>query len=416
MAEPKKEARPRRDLRRLVCAQCLGDTYLGAAIDHDSGDRVCSFCKNVRAVADLSAVVKLADKALSQTVHRVARRPGERSDARSNSFNTAHPFAELIKVNLRKAAPGFARCISDRLIEIGNARRAKGAVHAWSGRHRYAVNTLALPLKTVEEQWQRYRSAVERGGRFFNQDAKSFLDDLFAPLDRRDVNPSVLQPALVLGEIYRARLANTPPEVEVIRKKPAQQLGPPPPALAKTGRMNAERIAVFYGAFNVKTAIAEIRPSIGTTVVTGLFKVDRPVRCLNMSALVFKSWATISIWDPKFQHRRLMRALLHRLHERVARPVVPGAENEYLATQFLAEYLSVHKKIEAVVFDSVQHKGGKNVVLLSSLLGDFSDRQKAYTKSRVKFLPSTVHVHAVKGVDYETENPDRQQNLLFEDK
>ena len=415
MAEPKKEARPRRDPRRLICAQCLGDTYLGQAIDHDAGDRVCSFCKNVRAVADLSAVVKLADKALSQTVHRDARRPGERRDARSSSFNTAHLFAELIKVNLRKAAPGVARGISDRLTEIGKARAAKGAGHAWSGRHRYAVNTLALPLKTVEEQWQRYRSAVERGGRFFNQDAKSFLDDLFAPLDRRDVNPSVLQPALVLGEIYRARLANTPSDVEVIRKKPAQQLGPPPPALAKTGRMNAERIAVFYGAFHVQTAIAEIRPSIGTTVVTGVFKVDRPVRCLNMSALVFKSWATISIWDPKFQHRRLMRALLHRLHERVARPVVPGAEHEYLATQFLAEYLSAHKKIEAVVFDSVQHKGGKNVVLLSSLLGDFSDRQKAYTKSCIKFLPSTVHVHAVKGVDYETENPDRQQNLLFED-
>lgn len=216
---------------------------LGAAIGHDAGDRVCSFCKNVRAVADLSAVVKLTDKALSRTVHRVARPPGERRDARFSSFNTAHPFAELIKVNLRKAAPGVARGISDRLVEIGKARRAKGAAHAWSGRHRYAVNTLALPLKTVEKQWQRYRSAVERGGRFFNQDAKSFLDDLFAPLDRRDVNPSVLQPALVMGEIYRARLANTPPEVDVIRKKPAQQLGPPPPALAKTGRMNAERIS-----------------------------------------------------------------------------------------------------------------------------------------------------------------------------
>lgn len=139
MAEPKNEARSRRNLKRLVCAQCLGDTYLGAAIDHDAGDRVCSFCKSVRAVADLSAVGKMADKALSKTVHRVARRPGERRDARFSSFNTACPFAELIKVNLRKAAPGVARGISDQLIEIGKERRAKGAAHAWSGRHRYGL-------------------------------------------------------------------------------------------------------------------------------------------------------------------------------------------------------------------------------------------------------------------------------------
>lgn len=271
-----------RDVTRegLSAHSALATPISAEAIDHDAGDRVAASARTFA----LSLTFRRSSSWRTRrypNVHRDARRPGERRDARSSSFNTAHLFAELIKVNLRKAAPGVARGISDRLTEIGKARAAKGAGHAWSCRHRYAVNTLALPLKTVE--WQRYRSAVERGGPLFNQDAKSFLDDLL--LGSSDANPSVLQPARSCWARSTGRALRHSSDVEVIGRS-LRIVGPPPPALAKTGRMNAERIAVFYGAFHVQTAIAEIRPSIGTTVVTGVFKVDRPVRSEHVGARI----------------------------------------------------------------------------------------------------------------------------------
>jgi hypothetical protein len=109
-----------------------------------------------------------------------------------------------------------------------------------------------------------------------------------------------------------------------------------------------------------------------------------------------------------------MRALLHSLHERVKRPVVPGSEHEYLATQFLAEYLAVHKNIQAVVFDSAQNVDGKNIVLFPNLLGTFDRRHAAYTKAPIKLVEGHVRVYAVKAVSYEVALADQSKATLWE--
>ena len=39
--------------------------------------------------------------------------------------------------------------------------------------------------------------------------------------------------------------------------------------------MNAQGIAVFYGAGDVETALAEVRPPVGSRVVTAEFEIIR---------------------------------------------------------------------------------------------------------------------------------------------
>jgi hypothetical protein len=164
--------------------------------------------------------------------------------------------------------------------------------------------------------------------------------------------------------------------------------------------MNAERVSVFYGAFDKDTAVAEMRPAIGGQIVVGQFSMTRPLKVLDMLKLEHVSGATISIWDPTFKKRAAMRALLLRLHERVKRPVVPGVEHEYLATQMLAEYLSVYKRVDGVVFGSAQRAGGRNVVFFASTLGNFDTARGTFPDSPLQFVEGAVQVVAVKGVQY----------------
>lgn len=311
---------------KLVCPTCIGDIYLAAAVDVPAGPRRCSFCGSIELVADLVVVAALADKALSLVARQVVRRPGENIGSKFSSYNRARTLEGLVEANLRNAHDGVAGAINKKLLAFGALRRAKGADHAWSSTNRYSAVSLALPLATVEEEWQKYREVVASGGRFFNKRAREFLDELFDSLDRLDMEgrgPNDLQR---IGEVFRARLATSQVEVDAMCKAPAQQLFAPPPERAKTGRMNPERVAAFYGAFDEATAIAELRPSIGSMVVVGKFSIAKSIRLLNMPALSFASRASISIWDPRFKRRRAMRALLHSLQERVGRPVAYSSD------------------------------------------------------------------------------------------
>ena len=80
------------------------------------------------------------------------------------------------------------------------------------------------------------------------------------------------------------------------------ELGPPTGRTAKAGRMNANGISVFYGAFDRDTCLAEVRPPVGSKVVMGKFELLRPVRLLDPAALE-DVFVQRSYFDPLFAQR-----------------------------------------------------------------------------------------------------------------
>lgn len=331
-----------RRIAQMACARCVGDRYLARVVDKRSSPRTCSFCGKVKHVADIAAVALAADDRLAQVAHRVTPFEDPVDLAVGVRYDSdGRTVQGLVEANLSRARAGVAAAIGRELLAIGKARRAKEAEPAWSGRHRYSAASVPFSSAELEELWQQYLGLVNDGARFFNEGARQFLDGLFDAMHRLSVDGLFKHIVPIQErhpkEIYRARLASTSSDVERILGDPAGQLNAPPPELARAGRMNAERVAVFYGAFDSETAVAELRPGIGGRVAVGKFSLKRPVRLLDMPILERSSGATISIWDPEYKERAAMRALLRRLHERVTRPVVPGAEHDYLATQVLAE-------------------------------------------------------------------------------
>jgi hypothetical protein len=129
--------------------------------------------------------------------------------------------------------------------------------------------------------------------------------------------------------------------------------------------MNAAGIAVFYGALDSDTCLAEMRPALGGRVLVGEFRTTQALRVLDFSRLEAARLAELSYFDSKYAEQRERAVFLRRLHGLISRPVVPGHEYEYLITQTLTEYLAhVHQpSFDGVIFQSVQRQGGANIVL-----------------------------------------------------
>jgi hypothetical protein len=129
--------------------------------------------------------------------------------------------------------------------------------------------------------------------------------------------------------------------------------------------MNARGISVFYGATGASTAVAEVRPPVGSKVAVARFAITRPLRLLDLTVLD-KVNDDGSIFDPTLKRRLERVSFLRTLGQRITRPVMPDDEAfEYLATQAIADFLATENepRLDGIMFSSAQSKDGRNVVL-----------------------------------------------------
>jgi hypothetical protein len=130
--------------------------------------------------------------------------------------------------------------------------------------------------------------------------------------------------------------------------------------------MNAAGIAVFYGAFDIDTCLAEVRPPVGSHVVVGEFRLLRPMQLLNFGRLASMPF-THDPFDPEHQEALERWTFLRSLSQRFSMPVMPGVEEfEYLLTQMACEYIGevAAAEIDGIIFPSAQrHHATSNVAL-----------------------------------------------------
>ena len=398
--------------RRKVCAECLGDEYLARAIEQRRPKRVCLFCEEARHVATIEEVAAKADDRLRDVARSVTPFEDPVDIAAGVRYESdGYTIEEILERNLPRAKRDVRRAIAEQFGVIGKSRPVGVLAPNWASGGRYSVSAVQRSSADIEQDWKGYLDLVSGGSRFFNSEARAFLDELFDAAPRLKVRGlfKAQQPIreIKTGIFYRARLANSDKDRVRILSNPARELDAAPPHVARSGRMNAERVSVFYGAYHRDTALAELRPSIGGHTVVGEFRLVRPIQVLDMT-LLERAWgATISIWDPEFKRRARMRDMLRRLHERVRRPVVPGAEHEYLATQVLSEYLSAVKGLDGVVFGSAQHQPGANIAIFPKALGAYDDELQKFPASPLAFVAGSERVVGVKGIHIDFDPPSR---------
>lgn len=339
-----------------------------------------------------------ADNALSNVV-RIAQRQGDQHE------DDARTFAKLVRANLRKTNKALVTDIAAQLLAIGKKRETSKEDFAWSVSKKYTASVQPFSRADLDVQWNKYIASINDGSRFFNKGALDYLRNLFKDSRRLKIHGLFydLTPICEIPtgkKIFRARLALTSAKVDEIRADPQRELGAPAPTLASAGRMNAERTSVFYGAFEEATAAAELRPPLSGQIVVGEFRLSRPLKILDFRTLEISGGASISIWNPEFKQRVIMRALLQRLHDWIKRPVRPGSEHEYLATQVLAEYLSVYLSLDGVLFGSAQRDEGTNLAVFGRALGPFDPITKQFSNSPLE-LEGPPRVLRIRRIEYE---------------
>nr|WP_298125556.1 RES domain-containing protein [uncultured Pseudoxanthomonas sp.] len=356
-----------------LCYKCINDAYLSAELKAEGEKVTCSECDKSRrgiSVEDLGA-------RLETRLRELYVRGGEYMYVPPGAdYHVIGYHGEDLSDLIQEVLGDMFKCHDEIVAAVQDAEVCfpqDGDEPFWDDDSCY------VPARVRDElegkfDWRWLQQDIKHHRRFFSRAAKALFDNLFADIhslkcwDRESGSTPIAYDLPAGTSLFRARLATTPAVVKAILQDPAAQVGPPPSEDARAGRMNPEGVAVVYAANDVQTAVAEMRPAIGSDVAVIGLKTTRPLRILDFTRLE-RATDENSIFDPEYAEKRDRHEFLRELHDLISEPVVPGRESDYLITQTLAEYLAhVHKgKFEGIAFTSAQNEGGTNFVLFSHI-------------------------------------------------
>lgn len=258
----------------------------------------------------------------------------------------------------------------------------------------------------LDYTWGTVTKSLLKETRYFNREVNAFLDSLFSDIDKLKTRNRD-SPIKMLSEdvhLHRARVFEDPEEVKQALTQPEKNFGPPPSLLARSGRMNAQGISVFYGATSVDVAIAEVRPPVGSIVVTVPFVPLRELKVLDISALDSLSFGSGSKFDPLTRKTSERAVFFRTLSRKLTLPAFgKRQDSDYLITQVVADYLSDRNKfkLDGVSFKSTQDyadgrgaKTGYNVVLFNNSSGVMhaTDNSRRYQVELFENVEDDIYV------------------------
>lgn len=170
-------------------------------------------------------------------------------------------------------------------------------------------------------------------------------------------------------EIKRVRIVNLTEELSS-----AKELGSPPKEFATmANRMSPAGISMFYGAFDIETAIKETyeqRPSNDKKAICGRFKPIRELQVIDLSERIYIP----SLFDEhEVDIRGHMRFLINFISD-FTKPISreDRAHIDYVPTQIVTEYFrhvfvqEDGSGIDGVIYPSAKNKGKKAIVIFAN--------------------------------------------------
>lgn len=259
----------------------------------------------------------------------------------------------------------------------------------------------------VVGSWRRIADELAHGQRYFNDAARGFFERLIeealgAVDPERPGTPAVVTIHDAGTSFYRARVAADELDARRILEDPEAGLGVAPRERAANNRMSPAGVPLLYVSKHVDTCIAEVRPSIGDTVVVGRFESTKPLRFFDFTMLDrWLAYEPLSLLDASYRGRSELRILLHYLHDEISRPVRAG-DTGYVPTQALAEFIRGEKNwgFDGIAFQSVQHQGGVNYVLFDRGLPESIHWHGWHPTFHVQICREEVYRHVVERVHF----------------
>jgi hypothetical protein len=159
---------------------------------------------------------------------------------------------------------------------------------------------------------------------------------------------------------YRARRGGDLDQEKHLVPWPKEKMDAPPPHKATIGRANPRGVAFLYASTNDKTAVAEVRPEIGSFVTVRPVAAKQPLKLVDLrEELVIED----PIGDKELHERVAAYAMLNSLRTDLSKPVQRAKSDvEYLPSQFLTEVIR-GGAYDGIMFPSSQSASGENIVI-----------------------------------------------------
>jgi len=348
----------------MICIDCASPEQLKKLISEHGTSHTCQYCGNDGVVVEHKF---LFDYILERTVENTATEDdlsqyeyGMLFDCGSDDI----PIASLDVVLAEWMNLGDEPYLDD-LYEYAPKQlkiNARGM-----GRHYFGDDGL-LERNFYEEKWKNFIADIRHSHRFFNPNAKGFLDSVFTFLSG---DCDVLKPECVRiipkgVPLYRARSASTYEDVKKIADAPASQLGPTPKDRASSQRMTPNGISALYCALERETCLSEIRSITGDNVVSIAMTPTSQLMFLDLTKLDLVEPPKLSLLDKGCRDALHLKTFVSYLVKKMSKPKGRNDELSYLSTQVVFEYLRLRfgSQVNGLVFPSVQTgEQGTNVVL-----------------------------------------------------
>lgn len=352
-----------------VCSGCIKESWLHQQITETGKLHPCHYCGETGASISLEDIASLTETAILQHYVRTADAPSDMEYARikygDGWWERDGETITYVIENLLMTKPAVARDVQ-KLLEGQNGdwdSKLNGEECEFESGSQY-IERRDEDTRAYEQMWDRFVTSLKTESRYINKTVLTTLGEIFygiAGMQGPDAPPLILPagPDTNVTGLFRARYSSGQKTLEKMLIYPDRELGPPPHRLSGTNRMSARGISVFYGASTPDTAISEIRPPVGSDVVSARFSLIRPLRLLNLPALTHLI-PRGSMFDPAFIKKCQQMAFLRRLTARIVVPVMPGDEDfDYLPTQVIAEYLADPNglNLDGMLYPSVQKSG-----------------------------------------------------------
>jgi RES domain-containing protein len=349
--------------RRRICSSCVGETFLREEIERAGKIAGCFYCENEGKTVSIEELSNRIDLAFEEHFEITPSEPSdfEYSMTKETDFHwyregqsSADAIAEAADIGT-DAAEDIRVLLADRhydhhAAKIGEECPFEEGVH---------YDEKGVDDAAYQEQWADFERRLRQETRFFSRTGFEILTEIFKGVHEhktRDGRSPVVPsgPGHSVAVLYRARVFQSDAQLKAALERPDLGIGPPPWRSAPAGRMNARGISVFYGAVDVKTAMSEVRPPVGSRVAVAQFEIIRSIKLLDVRVLEEVSVAG-SIFDSGWLPRLERAAFLKRLSEKISRPVMPDDEPfDYLITQAIADYLVTEQNLDGIIYPSAQ--------------------------------------------------------------
>ncbi|WP_323126898.1 MULTISPECIES: RES family NAD+ phosphorylase [unclassified Psychrobacter] len=216
----------------------------------------------------------------------------------------------------------------------------------------------AYKKNDYDNKWSVFLRSIHYEHRFFNHEAKEFLDSLFSIIHENDViNYDMIYELNPNIPIFRARIANKPEERARIYSDPANELGAAPVSLAGEQRMTPQGISAFYGSDSRDIAFSEIRAAVGDVIMSAEFRSVKTLRLLDLNKLIELKTKNICPFNKNFVEESHKTNFIKNIKYLLSKPASEKDKSVYLRTQVIFEYLYVKfgNSIHGILFNSVQN-------------------------------------------------------------